>query len=351
MTATEPVRYGDDLETLLPDEEQVIADTVETMRHTMQQTFEKLRHQTSATHAKSHGIVTGTLTVAADLAPELAQGMFASPATYEVVLRYASEPGAVDPDTAQRARGVALKVLDVPGEKLVPGWTSQDFLFNTWPTIPQGDAATYLNAIRARDRHFDHYLATTAATLAGHPSPQESQFDRTPNLHPVGHRYYSQGAFRHGDFVAKYALVPVSPEAAATAEQQVGRNDPPHILRDWVQDFYRTHGATYALQVQLCVDARRMPIEDASVEWPEKRSPYATVATVVLPRQESFSPARRVYAEDVMSWRPWNGLVAHRPLGSINRVRRRAYEELGAFRHTQNARAEENPTSLQDVPA
>ena len=350
MRQLDPVRYADDIETSLPDEEEVIAETVETMRHTMQQTFEKLRHQTSATHAKSHGIVAGTLTIAPDLAPELAQGLFATPGPYGVVLRYASEPGAVDPDTARRARGVALKVLDVPGEKLRNGWTSQDFLFNTWPTIPQGDAATYLNAIRARDRHFDHHLAASAATVAGHPALQETQFDRTPNIHPVAHRYYSQGAFRHGDYVAKYALVPTSAEAVEAGEQEVGRQDPPGVLRDWVQDFYRQHGATYALQVQLCVDAEQMPVEDASVEWSEDLSPYRTVATVSFAAQESFGAARRVYAEDVMSWRPWNGLAAHRPLGSINRVRRRAYDELGAFRHDQNARVEEDPTSLDQVP-
>ena len=351
MSDTAPVPYSDDVEQLLPDEDAVVDETVRTMRHTMEQTFEKLRHQTSGTHAKSHGIVTGSLEVAAGLPSELAQGLFAAPATYEAVVRYASEPGAVEPDTVQRARGLALKVLDVPGDKLRDGWTSQDFLFNTWSTIPQGDAATYLNAIRARDEHFDHYLATTAATLAGHPSPQESQFDRTPNHHPVGYRYYSQGAFRHGDFFGKYALVPVSEAAVAAADREVDRHDPPGILRDLVREFYADQGATYALQVQLCTDQKRMPVEDASEPWDEEVSPYRTVATLTLPVQESFSPARRTYAEDVLSWRPWYGLVAHRPLGSINRVRDRVYAELGAYRHAQNARAEENPTSLAQVPA
>lgn len=351
MPETIPVAYSADVEQLLPDENAVIDETVRTMRHTMEQTFEKLRHQTSGTHAKSHGVVTGTLEVLPDLAPELAQGLFAEPATYEVVVRYASEPGAVEPDTVQRARGLALKVLDVPGDKLRDGWTSQDFLFNTWSTIPQGDAATYLNAIKARDEHFDHYLATTAATLAGHPSPQESQFDRTPNHHPVGYRYYSQGAFRHGDFVAKYAVVPVSDAAVASAERKVTRHDPPGVLRDLVRDFYAEQGATYALQVQLCTDLDAMPVEDASKAWDEEQSPYVTVATLTLPAQESFSPARRTYAEDVLSWRPWYGLTAHRPLGSINRVRDRVYAELGAFRHAQNARNEENPTRLVQVPA
>ena len=67
--------------------------------------------------------------------------------------------------------------------------------------------------------------------------------------------------------------------------------------------------------------------------WDEQVSPYRRVAILEIPRQESFSPARRVYAERVMSYRPWHGLVAHQPLGSINRLRRDLYATLGAWRH------------------
>lgn len=266
LTGSPPIRYRDDLEVPLPDEAAVIDETIATMRHTLEQTFEVQRHATAATHAKSHGIVTGVLTVHGDLAPELAQGLFAQPASYEVVLRYASEPGQVDADTVQRARGAALKVLDVPGEKLRPGWTSQDFLFNTWPVIPQGDAATYLMAIKQRDEHFAAPLRVMAGTMLRHPSLKETLNDRTPNISPVAHVYYSQGAFRYGDHVAKFSLVPVAPEQQALADRKVSKDDPPGVLRDWVQDYYRQYEGRYELQVQLCTDPTDMPIEDASVE-------------------------------------------------------------------------------------
>lgn len=345
-----PIRYRDDLETELPDEAAVIEETIDTMRHTLEQTFEVQRHATSATHAKSHGVATGTLTVHRDLPPELAQGMFATPGTYEAVVRYASEPGQVDPDTVTRARGLALKVLEVPGDKLRPGWTSQDFLFNTWPVIPQGDAATYLKAITARDEHFGHPLKVMATTALRHPRPVETLFDRTPNINPVAHTYYSQGAFRYGDHVAKFGLFPNSADQEEAGKQKVGKNDPPGVLRDRVREYHATRAARFEFRVQLCTDETRMPVEDASTEWSETDSPYRTVATLELPAQETFSPARRVYAEDVMSWRPWYGLTAFRPLGSINRVRRRAYEVLGGWRHDVNARAEQDPTTLAEVP-
>lgn len=257
MSTAQPIRYRDDLEAELPDEAEVIEETIATMRHTMEQTFEVTRHATAGTHAKSHGIVTGTLTVHEDLPPEFGQGLFAEPAVYEVVIRYASEPGQVDPDTAQRARGLALKVLDVPGEMLRPGWTSQDFLFNTWPVLPQGDAATYLKAIKQRDKHFGHLNLARVGTALRHPSPKETLFDRTPNINPVAHVYYSQGAFRYGEHVAKFSLAPVAPEQRAAAERTLSRGDPPGVRRDWVHDYYSLHAARYELRVQLCTDPTR----------------------------------------------------------------------------------------------
>jgi hypothetical protein len=241
VAISQPVRYRDDVETELPHEEQVIDEVIATMSQLMDKTFEVHRHGTKATHAKTHGVLTGTLTIPADLPAELAQGLFATPATYEVVIRYASEPGQVDPDTTRRARGPSLKVLDVPGDKLNPDWTSQDFLFNTWPTIPQGDAKTFGDLQKARLEHFGHDLATGLSHALRHPTPKQTLFDRTPNIHPVAHTYYSQGAFRYGDYITKFAVVPTNDTKTAAGDREVDKNDPPGVLRDWVREFYTTH--------------------------------------------------------------------------------------------------------------
>lgn len=346
-----PIIYSDDVETLIDDEDAVIAETIERMRATMQKSFEVHRHATSGTHAKSSGVLTGRLAVLGGLPPELAQGMFSEPGEYEVVLRLANEPGQIDDDRAHRARGAALKVLDVPGEKLRDGWPSQDWLFNTWPVIPEGDAATYLTAITQREKHAGNHLLTSATTVAKVGfDPQATLFDRTPNIHPLAHTYYTQGAFRFGDHVAKLRLAPSEDQQRALSDRKVSRDDSPGVLSEWVRASMAAGPARFTLDVQLNTDLDAMPVEDASVEWSEDESPYRTVAVVDLPAQESFSPARRVYAEDVLGGRPWWGLTAHRPLGSINRVRRRAYEELGRWRHEMNAVEPVEPRSLSEVP-
>ena len=87
------------------------------------------------------------------------------------------------------------------------------------------------------------------------------------------------------------------------------------------------------------------------VEWPENESPYVTVATIKLPRQDAYSVQRQKYFDDVMTFRPAHSLAAHKPLGSIMRARLKVYEALSAFRHSRNAITPEEPTDASRIPA
>jgi len=97
-----------------------------------------------------------------------------------------------------------------------------------------------------------------------------------------------------------------------------------------------------------------MPIEDASVVWPEAESPYRTVARLTVPPQPAWSEARAWQVEDGLAFNPWNRLAAHRPLGSLNRIRREAYPEGARFRERHNGCPIREPRSrvaLSDVRA
>lgn len=71
-----------------------------------------------------------------------------------------------------------------------------------------------------------------------------------------------------------------------------------------------------------------MPIEDATVEWPERESPYRTVATLCLPPQ-ALSAVPDDSVEERRSFTVWNALADHRPLGGIDRSRRLASARFG----------------------
>ncbi len=104
------------------------------------------------------------------------------------------------------------------------------------------------------------------------------------------------------------------------------------------------------MRAQLCTNLKAMPIEDSTVVWPEDQSPYVTVARIVVPPQRGWSEARSKVVDDGFSFNPWHALAAHRPLGSINRLRRFAYEKSRQFRAWHTGQPTDEPRSLDRLP-
>ena len=126
--------------------------------------------------------------------------------------------------------------------------------------------------------------------------------------------------------------------------------DDPSILRDLVVSFFREQTAEYELRAQLCTNLERMPVEDASIQWSEDESQYQPIAKVTISAQEAFSPARRVYEDEVLSVNAWHCILEHRPLGSIQRVRIKAYELSSRYRHEMNQQPKLEPRSIDEMP-
>jgi hypothetical protein len=103
------------------------------------------------------------------------------------------------------------------------------------------------------------------------------------------------------------------------------------------------------LMVQVQTDPHLMPVEDATVKWPERLSPYVPVARLRLLRQHFDSDEQLAFA-DVLRYNPWHSLPEHRPLGSQNRARRRMYAELAQLRQRMNAVQHVEPTGAEEFP-
>ena len=154
----------------------------------------------------------------------------------------------------------------------------------------------------------------------------------TPITHPLGDTYYSQVPFRYGDHIAKFSLTPVSPNLTELTGDRVNTADRPDALREVIRDTIIEQGGTWELRVQLNTDLDTMPVEDASVEWDEKASPYRTVGRITIAPQLSLGTDVASVVDEQTFFSPWHGLAAHRPLGSVNRSRRQAYEMSAEFR-------------------
>jgi len=63
-------------------------------------------------------LLEGQIEILDQLPPMLAQGLYATPATYTVAMRVSTIPGDVLDDNVSVPRGMALKLIGVPGERL-----------------------------------------------------------------------------------------------------------------------------------------------------------------------------------------------------------------------------------------
>ena len=358
------VRYQEDLERPFPDEEELVRRVVAAMERANRQVAAKHRHGLRDAHAKSHGILAGELRIEPDLPEHLAQGLFAAPRSHPVIVRFSTSPGDLRSDRVPVQRGLAIKVIGVNGPRAIDdGATTQDFLLVNHPTLPFGTIGEYAELqkllqrqprqsdLRQRVTRLGARVAARVLSRLGRPLSPVLELLATANTHILGETFHSMAALRYGDHVAKISAAPRSAEVRALTGRPVGRRAGESALRDLVTDFFTHHSAEYDVRAQLCVDVDRMPIEDASVRWPEELSPHRRVAVLHLPAQDPYSDARRRYADDVLSFSPWHALEAHRPLGSIMRSRREAYPRSSDFRHTVNGVREQEPSSIGELPA
>ncbi|AWN47253.1 catalase [Methylobacterium terrae] len=358
-----PLRYAPDVEKPAPGEQETIDGIIRGMTQQSETVETRERHAVRASHAKSSACVVGELTVAEGLPAELAQGLFAAAGTYPVAVRFAQGPGETLGDRVSTHRGMAIKVFGVAGEKL-PGHAAdtQDFVLATGTTFPSGTAAGFLRdgAVIGKSAGLPEGAKSAVASAARtlnkvlHAFGTESamaDFFGHPFSHPLANSYFSQAPIRFGDHVAKLGAVPDSAGQRALAEWRLDPHADEDGFRHAAVAYFRESEAVFTLKAQLWADAERQPIEDASVDWPVAISPYRTVATIRLPRQDAYSPERVRYFDEVMTFRPAHSLAVHRPLGSVMRARLQVYRALSAFRHRENGVAEKEPAGVEQIPA
>ncbi len=321
-------------------------------------------HALRVSHAKSTGLLKGELVVPDDVPSELAQGLFAKAGRYAVLVRLAQGPGELLDDSISTHRGIAIKVLGVTGDSIPesaePG--TQDFVLENGKAFINADATRFLANLKAGVSNAPHLpdgvkkavskisRATNAAVQALGGEVKTLDFFGHKPLHPLAEGYFSQVPMRWGDHLAKLGLFPSDEVRAALDGVTVDAGDDPDAFRTAVVDWFARSGAEFDVAAQLCTDLDTMPVEDASVEWPEDESPYRVVGRLVLPPQAAHSPERARYFDERLSFRPANALAAHRPLGQIMRARLFVYAQLAEWRRGTNGVTPAVPTRLADVP-
>ncbi|CAA2099793.1 hypothetical protein VVAX_00416 [Variovorax paradoxus] len=345
-----PVRYDPAVETFRDDEAQTQTELVAALIDMATTMADHTGHAMRAVHAKSHGLLRGELRVLDGLPEPLAQGLFAAPRRYPVVMRLSTPPAEVLDDRVSLPRGMALKVLGVEGPRVdgAEGGTTQDFLFVDAPVFSAPDAKGFLRSLKLLASTTDkapNAKRVLSTVLQGLEKTVETFGTQSSTLialgghaetHPLGATFFTQVPLRHGAYIAKLQLAPVSPALLVLEHMPLDLAGKPDGTREAVAAFMRDHPAVWELRAQLCVDLERMPVEDASVEWPQALSPFVAVARITADAQDGWSDDLAREIDDGMAFNPWHALAAHRPLGNVMRARKVAYAASSNFRSERN---------------
>jgi len=297
-------------------------------------------------NTKTFGVLRGRFDVLDGPPARLRHGLFAEPGSYPAWVRFSGPGPYAPPDLEDFGQcSVGIKVMGVPGDKLLPDeGATQDFILVSpasfvTPNIRENAKmqrwvrakAPLVYAVTPGDSHLLHlFMQLLYAPM--HANPLEVQ-------------YYSNVPFLLGDGQAvEYSLKPVS-RAGSRIPTRPGEN----YLRDAMVRTLDRGDWVMELMVQVQTDPFLMPVEDATVKWPEKLSPYVAVARLTLPRQRFDSDEQLAFA-DVLRYNPWHSLAAHRPLGNSNRARRRMYAELAELRQQMNGVRHVEPTGAEEFP-
>ncbi|HSI75460.1 MAG TPA: hypothetical protein VK957_06185 [Lunatimonas sp.] len=309
-------------------EEKEIQEIIKTMKDFLSKTYPDGKIKRNF-HPKMHGCLSATLVIRNDIPENLRHGLFQHPKTYDVWLRFSNAPPKIGSDKGSSGRGLAIKVLGVPGPVLEAdplGLNCQNFLMTTSPILSAWNIPLYTKAIKAILKGWKQQLI-----FALNPKHWRSLYltlkysKKHDNL--LAQTYFSGGAFSLGpELFVKFLLKPQNSGLGYSLEQEKTDN----FLRDQLSvDVQKaSQGFTFCVQVQE--NEKTEPVEDTSIVWKTGAVP---VADLIIPKQEFDFGQRNEFGE-ALSFSPWVCMEAHQPVGAINRVRKAVYKELAEFRNS-----------------
>ena len=366
-------KFDPALESPPAGEEAQIGKTTEVMGQLLNRRYQGKPRFLRGVHPKDHGCVEATFTVAADLPEAYQVGVFRKPGeVYRSAIRFSNASALVTPDClpamgpdgkpvmgpdgkpvrTHGSRGMAIKLYDVFGSRLVPGdhERTQDFLMINQPFFAFANVEDYLalneiilknneipNEFFLRMRSPDPKVAGRARTSFGiiqaiQTGSAQAPF-QAPPLSPFDNSYFGAAPFLFGEGRAmRFAAKPVNPMTGPVGAAVNEEN----YLRDALRRRMAEAGGNdicFDFQIQVRDTSQltnlENDIEDACKAWPD---PWVTVARIAIPSsQDPTSPERQEFCETLF-YTPWHGLDEHRPLGGINRLRKDVYEKSAEMR-------------------
>lgn len=300
-------------------------------------------------HSKPHGCVRATFEVF-DNQTKYNHGIFKKAATYQAWIRFSNGSVPVLNDPKKDARGMAIKVMNVPGEQLLPpllAGNTQDFVMINSPAFFIRKISDYLELERrtTQGKPFTYFLGDY------YLNPFDWKLRelylglgtrKNPPATPLSTQYFSMSPYQLGPHEIKY-----SAKACENYQAPGVDTEDPSFLREAMKKVLKHQDACFQFMVQVRDPEARMPIQDTTVVWSEKKSPFVPIARVHIPIQEFDTPAQNAMCE-ALSYNVWHAVKGLEPLSYVNQLRRDLYLHTAAYRNVRNGVHQAEPNSWCD---
>ena len=280
-------------------------------------------------HAKDHGCVRATVTIAGGLPEDLRVGLFAQPRRYEALIRFSNS--RTPDDRKADVHGMAIKLLDVAGEKLVGTESAADILLIDSETFFTGDRLEYVllnRGLIARNLGgVGKILAVLRLVLfhLGLLLRAQKVASRKP-WSPLASPHFSATPYALGAHAVKYVAVPRASGSGPAPVDADGLSGA--MGRQLAEGNF-----SFDFGVDVQTDAEAQPIDDPTVAWSGNGARRAWLGQIDIPIQ-TVEPGAPL-AEN-LAFSPWHTLAEHRPLGFINNARREVYLAMSRRRRELN---------------
>lgn len=298
-----------------------------------------LRH----VHSKAHGCVLADFQVNKTLQNEHQQGIFQPGASYKAWIRFSNgDSDATREDKEGDGRGMAIKLMGVSGEKLLPDEShTQDFVMINHPVFFINDPQKYLSLIESLSS--SNLLARLSApfALGIEGSIIAAKINGKKIRNPLYTRYWSMVPYQLGTGsnrrAMKYSAKPCNQLDNTPQSDQL---QDPNYLRTAMKNHLDTDNACFDFLIQTrdtrTAAGSALSVEMATNEWEESAAPFFKVATITIPKQDFDKPEQHKFCEN-LSYTPWHSVFEHRPLGGVNRIRKVVYTSTANLRRSMNA--------------
>lgn len=278
---------------------------------------------------KPHGIAAAEFKIRDDLPEKLRVGLFSNLGkSYPTWVRFSSDTTPTNTDF-KSTLGIGIKLFDVEGKKILgnPDASTFDFLMQNFDAFFVDTAKDMCEFTKAGvvDGDYDPYLKA-------HPKTSELlDAMAKPVASVLASAYWSGLPFQFGpNEYVKYKLEPVF----YLDPPNHSPNDPSYLANDLISRL-KVSEARFRFMIQLRTDPERMPLDEATVVWPEDLSLPIHVADIIIPIQDISARGQAEYGEN-LAMNIWRVTAEHAPVGSIADARRVVYAASAELRRNVN---------------